>query len=133
MPEPDLAPADPTGVTVAVLVGFGLPMTAVAASFAFGSLEDVAKGVGVAIAVWICGVAVALVHPLDTSPTGQEDVRLWWRWGVPGVAIAAMIVVVYTGKPFVPWMLVLVVGTFFAWITGSLWVLARRRAAPPEA
>lgn len=120
-------------VTAAVLVGFGLPMTAVAAAFAFGSLEDIVKGAGVALAVWVAGVAAAFVHPLDTAPAAApSEGNPVWRIGVPAAAIAAMIVVVYTGKPFVPWMLVLVVGTFFAWTTGSLWVIARQKAMPPE-
>jgi hypothetical protein len=127
--EPDPAPAEATMVMVALLGGFGIPMTAVAAAFAFGSLEHIGKGVVVALVVWAVGGAVAWLHPLDTTPAGPGDASPVWRWGVPAAAIAAMIVVVYTGKPFVPWMLVLVVGTFFAWTTGSLWVISRRRSA----
>lgn len=119
----------------ALLGAFGVPMTAVAAAFAFGSLEQIGKGVLVALVVWAVGGAVAWFHPLDTSPAGPGDTGPVWRWGVPAAAIAAMIVVVYTGKPFVPWMLVLVVGTFFAWTTGSLWVISRQdgaRAGTPD-
>jgi len=127
--EPDPAPAEATVVMAALLGGFGVPMTAVAAAFAFGSLEHIGKGFLVALAVWAVGGAAAWLHPLDTSPADPSDASPAWRLGVPAVAIAAMIVVVYTGKPFVPWMLVLVVGTFFAWTTGSLWVISRQRSA----
>ncbi|KAA1420197.1 hypothetical protein F0U44_07165 [Nocardioides humilatus] len=132
MLEPDPAPAEATMVTAAVLIGFGLPMTAVAASFAFGSLEHILKGLAVALAVWGAGIGAAFWHPLDTAPAGPSEANPVWRIGVPGLAIAAMVVVVYTGKPFVPWMLVLVVGTFFAWTTGSLWLISRRRATAPD-
>ena len=129
MIEPDPAPAEATVVMAALLGGFGIPMTAVAAAFAFGSLEHIGKGLLVALVVWGVGGATAWLHPLDTSPGAAADANPLWRLGVPAAAIAAMIVVVYTGKPFVPWMLVLVVGTFFAWTTGSLWVVSRQRSA----
>lgn len=134
--DPDDAPVEASLVMAVVLLGFGLPMTAAAAAFAFGSLEDIGKGVVVAVVVWAAGIGLAQVRPLRTGPAAPEDVHPLWRWGVPAAAIAAMVVVVGTGAPFLPWLLVLVVGSVFAWTAGSLWAMARQRRladAPDDA
>lgn len=115
-------------MTAAVLLGFGLPATAAAAAFAFGSLEDIGKGSLVALVVWVAGGAVALVHPLDTGAPEGSAVPPPLRWGLGALAAAAIAAVVASSAPLLPWSLVLLVGPIFAWITGSLWVLSRRDA-----
>jgi len=126
--EPDYAPAAASVVTAVVLLGFGLPATAVAAAFAFGDLEDIGKGFLVALAVWLGGVAMAWIHPFRAGAADDGDLPTAVRWGLGSLAVAALAAVVASSAPLLPWSLVLLVGPFFAWITGSLWVLARESA-----
>ncbi len=122
------APAEAALVTALVLFGFGLPATATAAAFAFGSLENIGKGFLVALGVWVVGIAVSLIQPLDTGPSGTV-MAPQLRWGLAALALAALAAVMASSAPVLPWSLVLVVGPLFAWITGSLWVLSRRKGA----
>lgn len=121
------APAEATLVMAIVLLGFGLPATATAAAFAFGSLEHIGKGFLVALAVWAGGVAVSFIHPLNTGPSDGSVLPPQVRWGLAALALAALAAVVASSAPLLPWTLVLLVGPMFAWITGSLWVLGRRK------
>jgi hypothetical protein len=127
--DPDYAPATASMVTAVVLLGFGLPATAVAATFAFGSLEDIGKGFLVALAVWVGGVALAWIHPFRAGATDEGDLPPAVRWGLGALAVAALAAVVASSAPLLPWTLTLLVGPFFAWITGSLWVLARENSS----
>lgn len=113
-------------VTAFVLLGFGLPATAAAAAFAFGSLDHIGRGFLVALAVWACGIGVAFLQPLRTGPA-EEVVPPALRWGLVVLAVAALSAVVASSAPLLPWSLVLLVGPAFAWITGSLWVIAREQ------
>ena len=122
------APAEATLVTALVLLGFGLPATAAAAAFAFGSLENIGKGALVALAVWVAGIGVAFLQPLRTAPS-DEVMPPALRWGLVALGVAALSAVVASSAPLLPWSLVLLVGPAFAWITGSLWVIAREKQA----
>ena len=113
-------------VTAFVLLGFGLPATAAAAAFAFGSLEHIGRGFLVALAVWVAGIGVAFVQPLRTGPT-DDVMPPALKWGLVVLAVAALSAVVASSAPLLPWSLTLLVGPAFAWITGSLWVIARER------
>jgi len=127
---PDLgedAPVEATLVVAVVLLGLGLPATATAAAFAFGSLEQIGKGFLVAVVVWAVGVAVSFIHPLNTGPSDGSVLPPQVRWGLAALALAALAAVVASSAPVLPWTLVLLVGPMFAWITGSLWVLGRRK------
>lgn len=126
--DPEYSPATATVVTAVMLLGFGLPATAVAAAFAFGDLEDIGKGFLVALAVWAAGVAVAWLHPFRAGSADEVVLPPEARWGLGALAVAALAAVVASSAPLLPWSLVLLVGPFFAWITGSLWVLARENA-----
>jgi hypothetical protein len=117
-------PVEPTLVTAGLLLAFGLPATAAAAAFAFGSLEDIGRGSLVALGVWAVGIGVAFLQPLRTAPSA-EVVPPALRWGLVALAVAAVSAVVASSAPVLPWSLVLVVGPAFAWITGSLWVIGR--------
>jgi hypothetical protein len=123
------APAEATAVTALVLAGFGFPMTAAAAAFAFGRLEDIGKGFLVALVVWVLGIAVSLIQPLRTAPSDGATMPPALRWGLAALAIAALAAVVASSAPLLPWSLTLLVGPFFAWTAGSLWVLSRAKTA----
>lgn len=114
-------------VTALVLLGIGLPATAAAAAFAFGGLDHILKGLLVAIAVWVVGVAVSLIQPLRTDLTDGSALPPKMRWGLIVLVVAALAAVVASNAPVLPWTLVLLVGPIFAWITGSLWVIARKK------
>ncbi len=129
IPPPHDAPAEATLVTAVVLLGFGLPATATAAAFAFGSLENIGKGFLVAVLVWVVGIGVAFLQPLRTTPTDATVMPPALRWGLVVLAVAALSAVVASSAPLLPWSLVLLVGPAFAWITGSLWVIAREKQA----
>lgn len=118
---------DPTVVTALVLLSFGLPATAAAAAFAFGGLEDIGKGFLVALGVWILGVFLAFIQPLQTEPSDGSVLPPALRWGLVALGIAALAAVVASSAPLLPWTLVLLVGPCFAWISGSLWVIGRER------
>lgn len=124
-PPHEEAPAEATLVTAIMLLGFGLPATATAAAFAFGSLEHIGKGFLVAIGVWVVGAALALVQPLRTAPSDGTAMPPALRWGLIVLGLSALAAVVASSAPLLPWTLVLLVGPCFAWITGSLWMLAR--------
>lgn len=121
------APVDATLVTAGVLLAFGLPATATAAAFAFGGLENIGKGFLVAFVVWVAGIGVAFLQPLRTTPSDGTVMPPALRWGLVVLAVAALSAVVASSAPLLPWSLVLLVGPAFAWITGSLWVLAREK------
>lgn len=128
LPTPDQdAPVEATLVMAIVLAGFGFPMTAAAAAFAFGSLEHIGEGVLVALVVWVAGAAVALVQPFRTGPADGTPLPPALRWGLIALGVAALAAVAASSAPLLPWTLVLLVGPFVAWIAGSLAVLARRR------
>ena len=129
IPPPHDAPAEATLVTAVVLLGFGLPATATAAAFAFGSLESIGKGFLVALLVWAVGIGVAFLQPLRTTPADGTVMPPALRWGLVVLAVAALSAVVASSAPLLPWSLVLLVGPAFAWITGSLWVIAREKQA----
>ena len=113
-------------MTALVLLGFGLPATATAAAFAFGSLEHIGKGFLVALAVWVAGIGVSFIQPLNTGPSDGPVLAPQLRWGLAALGLAALAAVLASDAPVLPWSLVLLVGPLFAWITGSLWVLSRR-------
>jgi hypothetical protein len=120
------APVEATVVTSLVLAAFGLPMTAAAAAFAFGGLEHIGEGFLVAFAVWVGGIAVSLVQPFRVAPA-DDVMPPALRWGLAALAVAALSAVVASSAPLLPWTLVLLVGPFFAWISGSLFLLGRER------
>ena len=126
------APVEATLVTAMVLLGFGLPATAAAAAFAFGSLEHIGKGFLVALGVWILGVFLAFLQPLQTGPSDGSAMSPAVTWGLVALGVAALAAVMASSAPLLPWTLVLLVGPCFAWITGSLWVIGRekRRSEP---
>lgn len=124
-PRPD-ARADATVVTALVLAGFGFPMTAAAAAFAFGSLEHIGDGFLVALGVWVLGIGVAFIQPFRPGPV-DDSLPPALAWGLAALGVAALAAVMASSAPVLPWSLVLLVGPFFAWIAGSLWILARDR------
>gem|GEM_PF-6959104 len=123
---------DATVVTAIMLLGFGLPATAAAAAFAFGSLEHIGKGFLVALAVWILGAFLAVLLPLQTGPSDGAAMSPAVTWGLVALGVAALAAVMASSAPLLPWTLVLLVGPCFAWITGSLWMIgrAKRRSEP---
>lgn len=114
-------------MTAIVLLSFGLPATAAAAAFAFGSLEHIGKGFLVALAVWVVGIFLAFLQPLQTDPSDGDVLPPALRWGLVALGIAALAAVLASSAPLLPWTLVLLVGPCFAWITGSLWVIGRQK------
>ncbi|WP_183092655.1 hypothetical protein [Nocardioides stalactiti] len=125
--DPDYAPAEATAVMAFLLAGFGFPATAAAASFALGSLEHVGKGFLVALLVWAIGIGAAFVVPFTTGPAGGDPMPPALRWGLGAIGVGALALVVASSAPLLPWTLVLLVGPFFAWITGSLWIISRQK------
>lgn len=114
-------------MTAFVLLGFGLPATAAAAAFAFGGLEHIGKGFLVALGVWVLGVFLAFLLPLQTAPSDGSAMSPAVTWGLVALGVAALAGVMASSAPLLPWTLVLLVGPCVAWITGSLWIIGRRQ------
>lgn len=128
MPHED-APAEASVIMAIVLTGFGFPMTVASASFAFGSLEHVGEGFLVALAVWVLGIGASFLQPFRPA-VGETDVPPALRWGLIAIATAALAAVVASSAPLLPWTLTILVGPFFAWIAGSLYLMSREARDP---